>query len=202
MYDYVDGKSDWMAFGLPVEGEDGPFAAEAVSEVPTCRPDETAADVVGRLREAGAQRAVVVNEKDVVLGLVQIDTLEGEDAATVRAVMKVSPSTVRPSVLVSSLVESGDEVLVTTSDGRLLGAFQPETAGDDRSSEMQRLEREFLDTALAVQEHFGDRQPSEAEIGSFLRDRLISEGKSPEEADELMAAMDEEPNGSGGDSTG
>ena len=194
MYDYIDGKSDWMAFGLPVEGEDGPYAGEALKEVPTCRPDETASDVVKRLRKADAPRAVVVTDKDVVLGLVELDALEREDGgATVRAVMKVGPSTVRPSVLVSSLAESGsDEVLVTTSDGRLVGAFEQGADDDDRPAEMQQLEREFLDTVFAVQEHFGDREPSEDEIRSFLRDRLVSEGKSPEEADEFLARMDEE----------
>jgi hypothetical protein len=25
VYDYVDGKVDWMAYGQPVEGDEGPF---------------------------------------------------------------------------------------------------------------------------------------------------------------------------------
>lgn len=192
MYDYVDGKSDWMSFGLPVEGEDGPYAGDVVSDVPTCRPDETVSDVAGRLREAEAGRAVVTNDKDVVLGLVELAALEAEaPEAAVGDVMRVSPSTVRPSVLASSLAErDADEVLVTTSDGRLLGAAEAGGAADDGPSRLQELEREFHETIAAVEEHFGEREPSEEELRSFLRERLVSEGRSPEEADELMAAMD------------
>ncbi len=197
MYDYVDGKSDWMAFNLPVEGEDGPYAGGSLVDVPTCLAGDAVSDVAGRLREAGAGRAVVTNDKDVVLGLVELDALEAEapDAA-VGDVMKVSPTTVRPSVPVSSLAERGDdEVLVTSSDGRLVGAAKAGGAGDDRPSRLQELEREFHETVAAVEEHFGDREPSEEELRSFLRERLVAEGRSPQEADELMAGMD---GGSGG----
>jgi hypothetical protein len=184
-----------MAFNLPVEGEDGPFAGQSLVEVPTCGPADTASDVAARLREQGADRAVVVNDKDVVLGLVALDALEeGAPDAVVRGLMEVSPSTVRPSVLLSSLAERGqDRVLVTSSDGRLLGAVELEEGADDRPPDMQALEKEFLETIFAVEEHFGDHQPTEEELRSFLRDRLLDEGRSPEEADEIMSRLDEGP---------
>lgn len=49
VYDYVDGKSDWMAFALPVEGEAGPFAGDALSKAITCRSDDPADDVLAGL---------------------------------------------------------------------------------------------------------------------------------------------------------
>ena len=193
MYDYVDGKSDWMAFNLPVEGEDGPYAGGSLVDVPTCLAGDAVSDVAGRLREEGADRAVVVTDDGVVLGVVELGDLDdGRSDATAGDVMAVSPSTVRPSVLLSSLAEGGQGgVLVTTSDGRLLGAAEAKEASDDRPEEMQELEKEFLDTAFAVQEHFGDREPSEEELRSFLRDRLVDEGRSPEEADAVIAKLDD-----------
>ena len=199
MYDYVDGKSDWMAFNLPVEGEDGPYAGGSLSDVPTCRTGEAVSDVAGRLRGQEADRAVVVNDEHVVLGVVELGDLEdGRSGADVAEVMTVSPSTVRPSVLLSSLAEDGkDGVLVTTSDGRLLGSAAVGDASDDRSAKMQELEKEFLDTIRAVQEHFGDREPTEEELRSFLRDRLVDEGRSPEEADEVISKLDDGGDGEG-----
>jgi rhodanese-related sulfurtransferase len=63
----------------------------------------------------------------------------------------------------------------------------PPAMSDD---EMQQLHHEFLEIALAVQERFGEGvQPSEEEIRGFLRERMISEGKTPEEADAFLAEM-------------
>jgi CBS domain-containing protein len=194
VYDYVDGKADWMAFGLPVEGEDGPYAGQGVAEVPTCRPDEGASDVAARLGREGADRAVVVNEHHVVVGVLEVATAgEAAPEASVLDVMDVSPSTVRPSVLLSSVAESdADQVLVTTSDGTLLGSVDPDAEPDEPSAGMERLEREFHDVVLAIEERFGDEEPSEEEVRSFLRERLMDEGRSAEEADQFLATMDDD----------
>lgn len=67
---------------------------------------------------------------------------------------------------------------------------EPESPPDDRPEAHQRLEAEFLSVLMAVQEHFGDSEPSDEEVRAFLRDRLISQGKSPEEADEFMSQIE------------
>jgi len=189
----VDGKVDWMAYDLPVEGDDGPFAGEFAAEVPTVGPDDPVSSARERLGD-GADRAVVTTADGVVLGLVERSTLDETPAdAPVAAVMKLSPSTVRPSVEYSTLVEQGSEhVLVTTSDGRLVGMVEPDGDGGD-SSRGADLERDLLETIEAVAEHFGDHDASEDEIRTFLRDRLVAEGKSPEEADRFLTAMAEDP---------
>ena len=190
MYDYVDGKVDWMAYGLPVEGDDGPFAGEFVTEVPTVGPDEPVSRALEQLGQA--PRAVVTTDDGVVLGLVERPALEGAGAdGPVAAVMELSPTTVRPSVEYSSLVEQGDGyVLVTTSDGRLVGVVEPGAGDDDGHAHGGRdLERDLLETVQAVPDHFGDSAPSEDDIRSFLRERLVAEGKSPEEADRFLTAM-------------
>ena len=67
---------------------------------------------------------------------------------------------------------------------------EPDPKPELASDEMQKLHNDFLEIALAVQERFGvGVQPSEEEIRGFLRERMISEGKTPEEADAFLAEM-------------
>lgn len=80
---------------------------------------------------------------------------------------------------------------VTTPDGHPGAVVEPQPPPDDRPSEHQRLQSEFLSVVFAVQEHFGDREPSDEEVRGFLRQRLIEDGKSPEEADAFLARMDD-----------
>lgn len=74
-------------------------------------------------------------------------------------------------------------------DGQVV---DPEPPPDDRPPELQRLQAEFLDVLMAVQEHFGDRDPSDDEVRAFLRQRLIDQGRSPEDADEFLAGIEAE----------
>ena len=41
-----------------------------------------------------------------------------------------------------------------------------------------------------IQERFGEREPTEEELRQFLRERLVAEGRTPEEADTFLADMD------------
>ncbi len=60
------------------------------------------------------------------------------------------------------------------------------------SDEMQQLHNDFLSLALDVQERFGvGVEPSEEELRGFLRERLINEGRTPEEADAFLAELGE-----------
>jgi rhodanese-related sulfurtransferase len=67
---------------------------------------------------------------------------------------------------------------------------EPEPPADDRPEGHQRLQAEFLNVLMDVQEHFGNREASDEEVRAFLRQRLIDEGRSPEEADAFMAQLD------------
>ena len=69
---------------------------------------------------------------------------------------------------------------------------EPEPRPEQASPEMQALHNDFLEIALAIQERFGvGAEPSEAEVKAFLRERMINEGRTPEEADAVLARMDE-----------
>ena len=69
---------------------------------------------------------------------------------------------------------------------------EPDPKPELDSDQMQYIHHQFIEIALAVQERFGvGVQPSEEEILEFLRERLMSEGRTPEEADAFLAEMGE-----------
>lgn len=137
VYDYVPGKADWTAAGLPTEGArtDAPRAAAvARHDVPRCRLEETVADVAERM--GGWEMAVVVGDEDVVLGVVRRQALDTEPARTIATVMDEGPTTFRPDVaaaeLGAHLREQGvSRALVTTSDGVLVGLLRVEDVEED-----------------------------------------------------------------------
>lgn len=205
MYDYVDGKSDWMAYGLAVEGKAGPFAGDTLSDAPTCAVRATVAEARAAVGDTG-ETVVVVDAEGLALGVVSADALRGHpDDDLVLDIMSAVPSTVRPSAELSSLVDAGAErVLVTSSDGHLMGqvVLAGTTVSDlandhdhhddhvhDQDDEMDAL---FDETMAALRERFGDRDPSAEELRAFLRDRLMAAGRSAEEADRFLREMDED----------
>ena len=181
-----------MAFGLPVEGDEGPFAGDAtVPPASTCSPDESAAEVARRLAELGADRVLVLGPGDVVLGMARSPALEEAGEKTMAEVMEVVPTTIRPSVVASSLADADEPVVVTTAAGTLVGVVEPTDEGVHGAHDEDGVAAAVVETAQAVQEHFGDRQPSEEEVGAFLRERLVAEGRSPEEADRILQGADD-----------
>ncbi len=186
-----------MAYGLPVEGRDGPFLGAQLTEPVTCDVSLTAGDARRLLDRPGTDSVVVVAGGGMVVGEVDAGTLEGHaDAARLLDVMDPVPTTVRPSVTVAALAEGGGgRRLVTTSDGRLLGEATvegDERAGHDHGAETdtEAFEEELGRVMAAVEERFGDREPTEAELRSFLRDRLVSEGRTPDDADRFLDELD------------
>jgi len=134
--DYVAGKLDWMAAGLPTEGTNAqrPRAgAVARHDAPTCRLDETLGPVRERVRAAGWKACVVVNAERVVLGLLRDNELGGDPDQRIEQAMRPGPSTFRPFVLVEELAPHMAEhdlpnAPITTSDGRLVGLIILEDA--------------------------------------------------------------------------
>jgi predicted transcriptional regulator len=142
VYDYVAGKADWGAAGLPLEGAAGPWVGElARHEVPTCGLDEPLSSVRERVRQSGFETCIVVNEHGVVLGRLGRRALAGEDEAPVEDAMASGPGTVRPDLPVAEAVRRMRErdlssLLVTRSDGTLIGLVRRgEAAGSDPGSD-------------------------------------------------------------------
>jgi hypothetical protein len=184
-----------MAYGLPVEGADGPFLGHELSEVPTCDAGATVADARAAIGDADA--VLVVAGDGLVVGEIEAEALPGlAGDAAVLDVMDPVPTTVRPSVTVAALAEAGGgSRLVTTSAGRLLGLATVEGGGHDHDhdhghGDMDAFEEELTAVMAAVEERFGDREPSEAELRSFLRDRLVAEGRTVEDADRFLDELE------------
>lgn len=136
VYDYVLGKSDWLATGLPVEGKNASLlrAKDAVrgGDV-TCSLSERLGDVANRVQSAGRDAAIVVDAAGVVLGRVRGRNLRGEPGLSVGEVMRLGPATIRAH---TDLKEAADRmeqagvksVLVTDPDGHLIGTLYLEDA--------------------------------------------------------------------------
>jgi CBS domain-containing protein len=136
VYDYAAGKSDWLAAGLPIEGEaTGRFTAATVArrDVPTCHLEDSLRDVRERTRAAGWDACVVVNEARIVMGLLRAEELGREEDLTAEAAMRPGPSTFRPHVAIAEMAEfmvkrDLPNVPVTTSAGELIGLLVREDA--------------------------------------------------------------------------
>lgn len=128
MYDYEGGKLDWLAFALPAEGTacpDPTIGSVARRDVPTCQLHEHLRDLGARMSE-GWTWCAVVNADGVLLGRIRRRALADSPAAMAGDVMDAGPSTYRPSVPASEMLETMtkgrfERAFVTDSDGRLLG---------------------------------------------------------------------------------
>lgn len=134
VYDYVAGKADWLANGLPSEGTAATqqrAATIAKRNVPTCLVTDTVAATRKQIAETDWQVCVVVNDERIVLGLLSEDALATDAQKSVEDVMESGPSTWR---LDGSLAEiekymerhSVTAVIISGSDGRLYGAVRRE----------------------------------------------------------------------------
>jgi CBS domain-containing protein len=130
----MPGKVDWMARGLPLEGEKAgePRAIDfAARDVVTCSLHET----MGALRERVARSphgfAFVVSGDGVLLGRLRRATLEGDPRARAEDVMEPGPSTSRPDTPPAQLLAKLDRAdlstaVLTDPEGRLLGGVRRE----------------------------------------------------------------------------
>ncbi|MDQ3956189.1 MAG: CBS domain-containing protein [Actinomycetota bacterium] len=135
VYDYVDGKLDWISRGGPTEGK-GPHyavAGEAADRdaVLSCRVGDRLDDTAQALDEVEHDYCVVVNDADIVLGRIRKKNIEGPPDSPVEHVMEPGPTTVRATESASALLErmlkrKVQAVLVTTNKGRLVGVATQE----------------------------------------------------------------------------
>jgi Mg/Co/Ni transporter MgtE len=98
----------------------------ARKDVPTARLDERMGEVKARVKAAGWDACVVVNEQGIVLGLLRAKELERDDALTAEQAMRPGPSTFRPHVLIDEMAKYMTRhdlanAPITTSQGRLVG---------------------------------------------------------------------------------
>jgi CBS domain-containing protein len=90
-------------------------------------------EVRDRVQADGWDLCVVVNDEDVVLGLLREKELGADPAFTAEQVMRSGPATYRPDTPASDAAERLKKrgvkgVLVTLPDGRLVGWLRREDA--------------------------------------------------------------------------
>lgn len=134
VFDYAAGKMDWLGDGLPLEGRAGPRALVldfVQSVAATCSLMDSSNDIA---RKAIAVEEIpVVNERNILLGIIpkaQPGTLDNRRA---EHLMDPAPVTVRPTMPVEEAAafmsrNELSQVLVTTSEGKLVGFLSRQTA--------------------------------------------------------------------------
>ena len=136
VYDYLPGKMDWFAAGLPREGKSAssPRVVDALgTDTVTCKLDERLGDVATRIRTAGSDAAIVTSAESVVLGRIRGVALESDPSTPVETVMDPGPTTIRPNDDLNETIallrsKSVGSILVTDSNGVLLGTFYVDEA--------------------------------------------------------------------------
>ena len=108
VYDFVPGKTAWLAMGWPREGTAAavPNAGEiARRRTPTCGLEDRVGDVREKVLEAGRHVCIVVNDNGIVEGRLRSRALDEMPGATAEQAMEVGPTTIRPSEHLAPLVE-------------------------------------------------------------------------------------------------
>ena len=117
--------------GLPREGRLAslPRAGDvARHDDVICSLTDALDDAVKKTRETGNDACIVTTDGGVVLGRVRSKALEGDPGALVEEIMEAGPTTVRTNEPIEPLYErmvsrNVESMLVTTSDGRLVGSL-------------------------------------------------------------------------------
>ena len=134
VYDYTDGKADWLAADLPFDADARLVGPLTRREVPTVADEATVEAARAELQAVGFGPVVVLNPAGIVLGTLHAEQLEQADADTpVAGLLRFGISSVRPSEQVAELTRrmahrGVTRVVVTRSDGGLVGLFFTEDA--------------------------------------------------------------------------
>ncbi|MEZ4523311.1 MAG: hypothetical protein R3A46_16970 [Thermomicrobiales bacterium] len=97
VWDYADGKMDWMSRGLPTEGEeaDRMTAGILAMEPALLNLGMSPNDAVKLIDQYERQAGVVVTGDGTVVGLLTREAADKAEADTVESVMELGPKTYR-----------------------------------------------------------------------------------------------------------
>lgn len=129
VYDYAPSKVDYLARGLPREGEkaDERRGADLLGDdVVRCRLSDRIDPVRAEVEASPYGFALVLDDRDVLLGRLRGSALQGKGSASAEEAMEAGPSTIRADTSLEKLRErlEGSRLnfaVVTTPDGVLLG---------------------------------------------------------------------------------
>lgn len=134
VYDYVNGKGEWMLDRQPTEGT-GPhyaMAGEVATKkgLHTCGLGSTVGESARAMEQSGDTFCLVLNNEGVVLGRLRQKHRDATSDDRVEQVMETGPTTVRPNEPAKELLERMERrkvpaVVVTTNKGVLIGVARP-----------------------------------------------------------------------------
>ena len=143
VYDYVNGKVEWMFNRLPVEGT-GPHYAMAgevatKERLHTCVLGSSVGESARAMERSGDTFCLVLNDQGIVLGRLRKKHWDTASSEPVERVMETGPTTVRPNEPAKKLLERMEHrnvsaVVVTTNKGVLVGVA--------RRNDLRRLVKE------------------------------------------------------------
>ena len=98
-----------------------------------CHLGERLGDAMARVRAAGKDASIVVDDHHIVLGRVRGKALESDPNAKVEDLMRSGPSTIRPDTSLEAVVKMLSDggvksTLVTDQSGRFMGTAYLEDA--------------------------------------------------------------------------
>jgi len=108
IYDYMPGKVDWLARGLPREGEKGADIRAidlAHQDAVTCALTDRVSDVRAQVDTSPYGFAFVVSDGGVLLGRLRREALQSDGHTLAEQVMEAGPSTVRADTPPAKLAE-------------------------------------------------------------------------------------------------
>jgi rhodanese-related sulfurtransferase len=128
VYRYSAGKADWLSANFGTEGTNAKkprLKNQLIKSVPTCALRERMENVQHRRRPTD-DICVIINDRGIVLGVIQGEAWNADPQSRVAEVMDSGPKTFRPHLdPKQALKEMRDQeveaALVTTADGELLG---------------------------------------------------------------------------------
>jgi CBS domain-containing protein len=131
VYDFVAGKTDWFACGHPREGmsTETPWVGDLVADAVTCALDAPLGDARRLVSASDFDFCVVVNEEDIVAGVLRGDALAKDADTVAEDAMELGPRTTRPSKPVAELLRKRSSQgvkswIVTTAHGELVGILR------------------------------------------------------------------------------
>lgn len=134
VFRYAPGKDDWLVARLAMEGRAAGVTRAfdvARTDVPTCGLQDAVSEVARIVHEGDWPLAVVLNQRQVVLGRLRPRDMAARPTARAEEIMVEGPRTIRGGLPAADLGRWLDErrvpgVLVTTADGELIGYVRRE----------------------------------------------------------------------------
>ncbi len=134
----MGGKEDWLARGLPTEGENADLPRAwrfARNDVVTCALGDLVGEVRERILASPYGFGFVVTADGCVLGRMRKSELDCDPTLRAEDVMEPGPATVRADLSPEELRERLDKkdlrfAVVTTPEGRLIGVVARAELGD------------------------------------------------------------------------